>query len=185
MRRKCSSASPADREFSRFFRGEHVGFLKIFLTVVGPSFRRIAPPEAVASAGNAYRPPPQGHCAVLMSSCRTWEVSSGAATRLFCGIGVLWLLLPSFHFLSAHPCTSRDRFGSAQERPKSPRWNFSHHFCPAQPLRKVKTDLKSARRDAFSGVSGDAWRWSGRGTAAGRLTELLGRRAARGDLLSA
>ena len=43
-----------------------------------------------------------------------------------------------------------------QERPKSPRWNFSHHFCPAPPLRKVKTDLKSARRDAFSGVSGDA-----------------------------
>ena len=28
-----------------------------------------------------------------------------------------------------------------------------HHFCPPQPLRKVKTDLKSARRDAFSGVS--------------------------------
>ena len=113
-RQKRQLCSPGDRKFSRFFRGDEVQFLKIFLTVVGPSFRRIAPPEAVASAGNAYCPPPQGHCAVLMSSCRTWEVSSGAATRLFCGIGVLWLLLPSFHFLSAHPCTSRDRFGSAQ-----------------------------------------------------------------------
>ena len=48
-----------------------------------------------------------------------------------------------------------------------------HHFCPAQPLRKVKTDLKSARRDAFSGVSGDARRWSGRGTAAGRVVGTL------------
>ena len=82
----CSAGRP---KIFAIFRGDEVRFLKIFLTVVGPSFRRIAPPEAVASAGNAYRPPPQGHCAVLMSSCRTWEVSSGAATRLFCGIGVL------------------------------------------------------------------------------------------------
>ena len=81
--------SPGDRKFSRFSRGDDVRFLKIFSTLVGPAFRRIAPPEAVASAGNAYCPPPQGHCAVLTSSCRTWDVSSGAAARLYCEIGVL------------------------------------------------------------------------------------------------
>ena len=29
-----------------------------------------------------------------------------------------------------------------------------HHFCPAQRLTKVKTDLKSARRDAFGNADG-------------------------------